>query len=123
MLRTAAVALLLAGLAAPARAVEPANTLKTLFEQLNRCLAPIRLARDTDVTIQFSLNRRGGLIGKPRITHAHWPKDGDAKAMAVSIAENFDRCLPATITDALGGAIAGQQINARLRGRPAEVKS
>jgi hypothetical protein len=94
----------------------PANTLQELFAQLNRCLAPVRVAKGTDVTIQFMLNRRGGLIGKPRITHAHWGGDEAArKATAAAIATGFDNCLPAAITDSLGAAIAGQLIAYRLR--------
>jgi hypothetical protein len=94
----------------------PANTLQELFAQLDRCLAPVRVARGTDVTIQFMLNRRGGLIGKPRITHAHWEGDETArKATAASIASGFNHCLPAAITDGLGGAIAGRLIVYRLR--------
>src|SRR5580704_17154117 len=65
------------GLAAIARAdaaeaPPPANSIVEMFTGLKRCLAPVALAAGTEVTIQFSLNRRGGLIGKPRITYAHW---------------------------------------------------
>jgi len=87
-----------------------------MFAQLNGCLGSASLAAGTDVTVQFSLNRRGGLIGKPRITHAHWPPDSDPRQAADAIAAGFDRCLPAVITDGLGGAIAGRLIAYRLRG-------
>jgi hypothetical protein len=107
--------------ATPALAAAPANTLAALFAQLNQCLSPMPLAPGTDVTVQFSLNRRGGLIGRPRITHAHWPRPDDAKPEAAAIAESFDRCLPAEITEALGGAIAGRQITYRLRGPTAKA--
>jgi len=114
----AAVAFSLVACAAPAQtAPAPANTLKALFAQLNRCMAGVRLTKGTDVTVQFMLNRRGGLIGKPRITHGHWTGDeAERKASAASIAEGFDRCLPIKISDALGGAIAGQLIAYRFRG-------
>jgi hypothetical protein len=103
-------------LGSAASAVEPANTLSELFAQMNRCLAATPPAPGTDVTLQFSLNRRGGLIGKTRITHAHWPPGSDPKQGAETLAADFDHCLPAVITDALGGALAGRPIAYRLRG-------
>jgi len=114
----AAVAFSLVTCAAPAQAAPaPANTLRVLFAQLNLCMAGVRLAKGTDVTVRFMLNRRGGLIGKPRITHGHWTGDeAERKASAASIAQGFDRCLPIKISNALGGAIAGQLIAYRFRG-------
>ena len=107
-----------------AHATEPANSISEMFAQLNGCLGSASLAAGTDVTVQFSLNRRGGLIGKPRITHAHWEGDEkDRRAAAASIADGFDRCLPAAISDALGGAIAGQPFFYRIRGRPLDAKT
>jgi hypothetical protein len=98
-------------------AAEPANTLQSMFGELNQCMATVRLSKGTDVTVQFMLNRRGGLIGKPRITHAQWVgSEADRKAAAASIAEGFDKCMPVSITDTLGGAIAGRLIAYRLRG-------
>ena len=103
--------------AAPAFAAEPANSIKAMFAELNRCLSTVRVTRGTVVTIQFMLNRRGGEIGKPRITYAHWVgDDADRMASAASIARGFDHCLPLPITDALGGAIAGRLIFYNFRG-------
>jgi hypothetical protein len=114
----AGVALFVVASAAPAQtAPAPANTLKEMFVALNHCMAGVRLAKGTDITVQFALNRRGGLIGKPRITHGHWVGDeADRKASAASIAQGFDRCLPVKISDALGAAIAGQLMTYRMRG-------
>jgi hypothetical protein len=120
MRKTLALAVAL-GLGSSAQAAEPANTLAAMFAQLNRCLASVELAPGVDVTVQFSLNRRGGLIGKPRLTHAHWPEGADATQTAADISAGFDRCLPAAITDALGGAIAGRLIAYRLRGPAAKA--
>lgn len=114
----AAVAFSLAASTAPAQtAPAPANTLRDMFAELNHCMAGVRLAKGTDVTVLFSLNRRGGLIGKPRITHGHWTgDDAERRATASSIAQSFDQCLPVRISDALGGAIAGRPIVYRFRG-------
>jgi hypothetical protein len=102
--------------AAPALAAKPANSIQDLFEELDRCMVSVRMAEGTDVTVQFMLNRRGGLIGKPRLTYAHWVgSDADRQASAASIAQGFDHCLPLPITDSLGGAIAGRLIVRRFR--------
>ena len=112
------VAFFVVAFAAPAQtAPAPVNTLKDMFAQMNQCMADVRLAKGTDVTVQFMLNRRGGLIGKPRITHGHWTgDDADRKASAASIAQGFDHCLPIKISDALGAAIAGRLMTYRMRG-------
>ena len=111
----AALACCLAASAAPAQSA-PANTIHEMYAQMNRCMAGVRLTEGADVTVRFMLNRRGAVIGKPRITYGHWTgDDADRRATAASIAESFDRCLPARITDALGGAIAGRLIVYRFR--------
>ena len=101
----------------------PANSLPDLYASLERCAGGAALAAGTDVTVVFMLNRRGGLIGKPRLTHAVWPKDADPRASAGQIAESLARCLPLTITDALGGAIAGRLISFRMRASPKAEKA
>ncbi len=120
MLKAAPLALAALACACGPALAEPANTLIALYAELNRCLATVRVAEGTDVTVRFMLNRRGALIGKPQITHAQWAGDeAQRRASAASIAEGFDHCLPASITDRLGGAIAGRLIVYRFLGRPA----
>ncbi len=103
--------------AATAETAAPANSIVEMFTGLKRCLAPVAMAAGTEVTVQFSVNRRGGLIGKPRITYARWTGDAAArKQSAQAIAEGFDKCLPMSITDKLGGAIAGRPMAFRLLG-------
>jgi hypothetical protein len=116
MRRLAVIAL--AALSSPsvnARA-EPANSIRAMFAQLHQCLASsdMRLPQGTDVTIQFMVNRRGELIGKPRVAHAVWGPGQDPGKEAALIAQGFNHCLPFTITDALGGALAGRLIAYRL---------
>ena len=116
-----AAALALAGIDGADAA--PANTLKDMFAALNQCLGTVRLPVGTEVTLRFQLNRRGGVIGKPMLTHALWPRDADPREAAAAVASGFDRCLPLAITDALGGAIAGRPIVFRLRSTPKEQKA
>lgn len=119
-------ALWLAGLLALAIAhpacAAPANTLKEMFAQLGACVGQAPIAPGSDVTLLFSLNRRGGLIGKPRLTYARFSTDPNARAdTAKAIAQAFDKCLPLSITDGLGGAIAGRPIAYRMIPRAKET--
>ena len=116
-----AAALTLAGIDGAHAA--PANTLKDMFTALNQCLARIRAPAGTEVTMRFQLNRRGGVIGRPLLTHVLWPRDADPREAAAAVASGFDKCLPLAITDALGGAIAGRPIIYRLRATPPQQKA
>ena len=80
-----------------ASADPPANTLVEMFAGLKRCLAPVALAAGTEVTVQFSLNRRGGLIGKPRITYAHWTGDDAARKQSAQAIADGIRQMPADV--------------------------
>jgi hypothetical protein len=106
--------LIVAALFRPAQAA-PANTLHELFENLGHCLALAAGAPGSELTLQFSLRRDGALLGKPKITHAKLPRDAESQRRFVeNVAAAFDRCVPAQITDSLGGAIAGRPLSMRF---------
>jgi hypothetical protein len=101
-----------------------ANTLRELYVDLNKCLATaaVRGAPGSELTIVFSLRRDGGLLGKPRVSF--WSSKGGAdqqRDFANQVATAFDKCLPISITDALGGAIAGRPLSMRFVVRPRET--
>jgi hypothetical protein len=107
-MRIALLAFLMISSAADAGAA-PANTLRELFAQIDDCIGPLRLHSETEMSIRFSLRRDGSLIGKPRVTYLQTPKDESNRDEDLgTVAAAFNRCLPARITPALGGAIAGQ---------------
>lgn len=100
---------------APAEA-RPANTMRELGQELRACFASVRLGGST-VTIVFSLKRDGSLLGKPRISYSKPPDDPEVQRRDFAeIAQALDACLPLSITDALGGAIAGRPIALPIRG-------
>jgi hypothetical protein len=74
------------------------------------------------MTIRFSLKRDGSLFGQPKITFAKWAGDAvDQRAFLQGMAEALGHCLPAPITNGLGGAIAGQPLSLRfILGPPAK---
>lgn len=116
--RTIAFASALLALQTVAAPAEPANSLRELGSQLFTCLRGVGVAEGADLTIAFSLKRDGALLGKPRITHSRLPEDPDARRRLVeTFARAMDRCLPLSITDQLGAAIAGAQLNIRIGAR------
>jgi hypothetical protein len=94
----------------------PANTLRELDIQLETCISREGDWRASgEVTLTFSLRRDGSLIGRPRISFLRAPPgDNNRKQVLQQTAEALDRCLPARITDALGGALAGQPMSLRM---------
>jgi len=121
--RTSGLLLVLAVVPAPVRA-EPANTLSEPWRALGACAritgAPAAAA-GSEVTVLFSLKRDGSLQGQPRITHSHLV--GDAVTQRAFIAGALTavaRCLPVTMTDGPGGAIAGRPLRLQLTSRPPE---
>ncbi len=109
-----AAAVVLAPLPASAA---PANTLRELSAELDACALQRGIEANSELTIVFMLNRRGEVIGKPRISHSKLPDDPDARGRIVAeVARAIDQCLPLPITDGLGGAIAGRPIAIRLMG-------
>jgi hypothetical protein len=101
-----------------------ANTLQELFSQLDHCFAAPKGATGSEVTVVFSLRRDGSLLGKPRISFAKLSGPAtDQRAFAEGIASAFDMCLPALITDGLGGAIAGRPLSVRFVVRARETRA
>ncbi|WP_298421755.1 hypothetical protein [Rhodoblastus sp.] len=93
----------------------PANTLQELFANLDACMKGVSGDPGEQLTIAFSLKRDGSLFGKPKITFSRLPRDAAARnAFLDDVATRFNACLPASITDALGGAIAGQRLTVRF---------
>jgi hypothetical protein len=106
----------------PAKAA-PADTLRDLFKALNECLlkAPAGIV-GSEITIVFSLKRDGSLLGKPRISHARLLGDVDAqRSFAAGALAAFGRCLPLSVTNGLGSAIAGRPLSARVVSRAHET--
>ena len=122
-LRKARIALALAVIAAdvcgPAAAQDaPAASLRDLDRQISRCVATPAGGAQSEITILFSLRRDGSLLGQPRVTHSHLVGDAGAQQAFVGDASAaLAKCLPARITDALGGAIAGRLFAIRIGGR------
>lgn len=118
---TAALVLTVAAVPAQERANSnetPLDTLQELWGALGACWTPPprdQARPGTEITIRFSLNRAGSLIGEPRFTYAT-PALPDAVKAAYqrSLVAALRRCTPLRLSDGLGGAIAGRPIAARF---------
>lgn len=117
-----AVVALSAGTAEPQSLRAPANTLQELFSQLDNCLVVPNGAAGSELTVVFSLRRNGSLLGRPRISFAKLRGSAaEQRTFVEGVASAFDKCLPGSITDGLGGAIAGRPLSMRFVVRPREV--
>jgi len=93
------------------------NTIGDLFASLRACWQPPQLAaarEGTQMSMRFSFNRGGSLIGPPRLTYVTKDTPPDARQLyRDSIDAAFKRCAPLHFTKGLGGAIAGRPIAVR----------
>jgi len=96
----------------------PANTLRELFDAMSTCWKPPPLDRarpGTQITIRFSLNRAGELLGEPRFTYSTPNLPAETKAAYQhAVATSLTRCAPFSLSDGLAGAIAGRPISIRI---------
>jgi hypothetical protein len=100
----------------------PANTLPDLWRELSACVKGPGDSAGSELTIIFALKRDGSLLGKPRITHSHLLGDADAQnAFVAGAIGALAKCLPISITDDLGGAIAGRPLSIRIGRLPKQT--
>ena len=117
-MRSLMLVLLLAFAAAPSVRAEPASTLGGLWQLLGSCSQSVggpAGSAGSEVTVLFSIKRDGSLQGQPRITHSKLVGDGAAqKEFLAGALSGIARCFPLSITDGLGGAVAGRPLRLRV---------
>jgi hypothetical protein len=90
----------------------PANTLKEIQAQIDRCIQNSSLPAllpDMQVTARFALKRDGHLIGSPRITFVSAQANDQTRVLyGQSLTQALQKCAPFVLTSGLGGAIAGR---------------
>src|SRR6202140_742689 len=88
-----------------------------LFAALRSCWSPppVDAAReDMQMTVRFSFNRSGAMIGAPRMTFATAGAPADGRATYLkAINTSLNGCLPLKFSGDLGGALAGRPIAIR----------
>lgn len=93
------------------------DTIGDLFAELRSCWSPppTDAARQgMQMSVRFSFNRSGGLIGPPRVTYATAGVPADTRtAYLDAINSSLSACLPLKFTGSLGSALAGRPIMIR----------
>jgi hypothetical protein len=102
--------------------VGPLNTLNDLWAALEACWVPPPLENaqpGMQMTLRFSFNRDGGLIGPPQLTYA--TPEMSMKTRYIyreALAQSLRNCTPLQFTSGLGGAIAGRPISVLISDIP-----
>jgi hypothetical protein len=100
------------------RPAKPLNTIQELFDALGACWVPPPIDQSspgTQITIRFSLNRAGAIIGEPRFTYSTPALSQEVKsAYQRAVTAALSRCTPLPLSAGLGGAIAGRPISTRF---------
>ncbi len=93
------------------------DTIGDLFAELRACWSPppADTARQgMQMSVRFSFNKSGSLIGPPRVTYATAGVAADTRATYLNaINASLNACLPLKFTNGLGGALAGRPIAIR----------
>lgn len=92
------------------------DTIGDLFAELRSCWAPPsdNARAGMQMSVRFSFNKMGGLIGPPRLTYATAGVPADTRTTYLNaIKASLNACLPLKFTDGLGGALAGRPIAIR----------
>jgi hypothetical protein len=92
------------------------DTIGDLFAKLRSCWSPPsdNAHAGMQMSVRFSFNKAGGLIGPPRLTFATPGVPADTRATYLkAINGSLTACLPLKFTSGLGGALAGRPIAIR----------
>jgi len=92
------------------------DTIGDLFAALRGCWSPPsdNAHAGMQMSVRFSFNKAGGLIGPPRLTYATAGAPSDIRTSYLNaINASLNACLPLKFTSGLAGALAGRPIAIR----------
>jgi hypothetical protein len=95
----------------------PIARLSDIYGVLRSCWVPPRGSAPSgnEVTVRFSFNRSGAILGKPRITYYKAAGSADdQQRFRRSVIDALDRCTPLPFTQEFGSAIAGRPFSIRF---------
>jgi hypothetical protein len=94
------------------------NTLGDVSEALQACWVPPAMEESSpgmQITVLFSFNRDGEILGEPRFTYLTPGVSTKVRAAYQrAVAAALKRCTPLKFTPALGGALAGRPFTMRF---------
>jgi len=90
-------------------------------DQLAACWSPPLPppGETVEITMRFSFNRHGGIVGSPRITYVKAP-GADAEAVRESLRAAIRTCAPLRFSKSMAASAPGYPISIRFIGRRAE---
>ena len=94
------------------------NTLRDLFAALRACWSPPAVEnayRGMQLSLRFSFNAEGKVIGVPRVTYAR--RDVSQKVRDLyrdALTQSVQGCVPLSFTRSFAGAVAGRPIVIRV---------
>lgn len=92
------------------------DTIGDLFAELRSCWSPPsdKARAGMQMSVRFSFNKAGGLIGPPRLTYATAGVPSEIRTSYLdAINASLNACLPLKFTSGLAGALAGRPIAIR----------
>jgi hypothetical protein len=94
------------------------NTIRDVGDALQACWQPPPIEEahpGMEVTLVFSFNRDGAVMGEPRFTYSSRDASRRVKtAYQRAVVATLDRCMPLRFTPELGNAIAGHPFAVRF---------
>src|SRR5687767_11768662 len=91
------------------------NSLKELRPALIACWQPPPSLERLDVTVRFSLDRQGAIIGRPAITYSELSHDErTSRAFLASVLRALAECTPLELSESFGNAVAGRPVTLRF---------
>jgi hypothetical protein len=111
---------------------EQVNTIRDVFAKLKTCWKPppASLANPgIDITVIVSFNRKGDILGHPRITYeSEQATDNDRLMYRIAVMEALQRCTPMPFSEGMAGAVAGRPFAVQFQNRkrspqPAEKRA
>ncbi len=96
----------------------PVNTIKDVFARMSKCWQPPPPSRANpiDITVRFSFNRAGEILGHPRITYeSEQATDNDRLQYRIAVMQALQRCTPMPFTEEMAGAVAGYPFVIRFK--------
>jgi len=108
-----AAALLLASssIASAQSGPDRVDNLRDMFARLKSCWQPPPASRanPVDITVIFSFDRAGNILGRPKITYeSDQATDNDRLLYRIAVMEALQRCTPMPFTEGMAGAVAGR---------------
>lgn len=103
---------------AAAEARYAVHSIRDLWPALATCWQPPMNSQGMELTVRFSLNREGALMGEPRVTYARlFGSAEQQRRFRNSVLKAVTDCTPLPVSDEFGMYFAGRPFSVRFIAR------